>query len=70
MEEVKRYLKIAILTSTISYLISSFIAWDLFWIKDVGKWDIENRILMFLIYLIITGINLLIMLSDFLKPKD
>lgn len=44
-EEMKKYLKLSILISVIMYLLSSFVAWDLTWIKEISNWASHIRFL-------------------------
>ena len=41
---MKGYLLFSLAVTTIIYLIGSFINWDIFWLSDIGSWDISARV--------------------------
>jgi len=47
---MKRILKISAIVTIAFYLIWSFIAWDILWIKYIGEWKSEDRFLLSIFY--------------------
>lgn len=62
----KLHLKISIILSIISYLIVSFVAWDITVIKNIGSIHLSGRALICVLYI---GLNSLIAVNIHFKNK-
>jgi len=50
MKKYIDYAKLSLLVSIALYLIGSFIRWDITWIKNIGVWEIHERVIIFMVY--------------------
>ena len=59
-KNLKRYLKISLLTTIAAYLIVSFVKWDIIWIKELPSYSTFDRIGVLLCYALVHCINCVI----------
>lgn len=68
-KNLKRYLKISLLTTIAAYLIVSFVNWDITWIKELPSYSIFDRVRVLLVVALLNGINFIILLINFLDNE-